>query len=588
MENTLYYGDNLWVLREYIRDESVDLVYLDPPFNSKAQFNVLFQSPDGAAAEAQAGAFQDTWHWTEQTLRSYDAVMAAGGNAAEILRALRRCLGTSDVMAYLSMMAARVIELRRVLKATGSFYLHCDPTASHYLKVLLDGIFGGQNFRNEISWKRTHSHGSAKRYGSLHDVIFYYSKSDQVVWNSPKTPHDPEYVSTKFRFVDVDTGRRFQDVSLTGAGSSSGESGKPWRGFNPCKKDRHWAISGKVLARHGISETLSPHQKLDELDKRNLIYWPKRGSGFPRLKWFADELDGVALGDFWDDLPPINSQAAESVGYPTQKPLALLERIITASSDEGQVVLDPFCGCGTTVLAAQKLNRKWIGIDVTHYAITLIENRLKAAYPDLELRVVGRPADLDAAHDLARRDPYQFQWWANWLVGVQNYREHRKGADRGIDGIIYFKNGPLGTGRVIVSVKGGEQVSPDMVRALRGTVDREEAELGLFVTLTEPTAKMKQEAVAAGFTTTAHGRFPLIQIATIEDLLERKRPILPPTYEASMDEYLPQRKRGAEPPPQMEFTFALPGGKSRRRGAGDQLLYPAERSLAKQLTVRAS
>ena len=440
MENTLYFGDNLDILREYVKDETVDLVYLDPPFNSNATYNVLFKAPTGEPAEAQAEAFVDTWHWGPEAAAGYSEVMSTGSEAAGILRALRSFFGENDLMAYLTNMTARIIELHRVMKPTASLYLHCDPTASHYLKIILDGIFGPTQFKNEVIWKRTSAHSSAKRYGPVHDVLLFYAKGPTFTWNKLFQPYDPYYIEQFYTHVDTD-GRRWRRSDLTGAGTRNGETGKIWRGIDVTAKGRHWAY---------------PPADLEKLDEEGKIHWPKKANGVPQMKRYLDEQPGTPLQDVWTDLPPLHNLAAERLGYPTQKPLSLLERIIGASSNEGDLILDPFCGCGTTVHAAHSMSRKWIGVDVTHYAVTLIENRLKASFDDIEdLVVSGRPRDMEAARDLAARDKYQFQWWATWLLGAHAYKEGKKGADRGIDGLYFFKNGPMGTGLVVVSVKGG-------------------------------------------------------------------------------------------------------------------------------------
>jgi len=526
--NSLFYGDNLDILREHLADESVDLIYLDPPFNSARDYNILFASPRGESSDAQIVAFKDSWVWGMQAEREYDEIVRGGPtNVSETIQAMRRFLGENDTMAYLVMMARRLLELHRVLKSTGSLYLHCDPVASHYLKIVLDTIFGG-NFRNEIIWKRTGAHGSAKRFGPVHDTLLFYSKSDRYLWNSPKIAHSSEYVEKHFTQTDED-GRRFQAITLTGSGVRHGESGKPWRHVDPTAVKRHWALPGHVVERYGLSgETVQ--ERLDALDAAGLIFWPKGGEGTPRLKWYADELEGMAISDIWADIPPLSAASAERLGYPTQKPLALLERIVLASSNEGDVVLDPFCGCGTAVHAAQKLNRKWIGIDITHLAVALIEKRLKDAFPGIAFDVHGTPKDLDGARDLATRDKYQFQWWACSLVDAQPYQGKKKGADSGIDGLVYFQDDTTEHKKIVVSVKGGGNVGVAMVRDLIGVLEREKAEIGLFVTLAEPTTPMRKEAARAGFyeSPTLHRAFPRLQILTVEGLLERKeRPEYP-------------------------------------------------------------
>ena len=524
MTKKLYYGDNLSILRENLADESVDLIYLDPPFNSKRDYNLLFKTPKGMESDAQMVAFEDTWHWGGQAQDEFREIeKSKNTEVAEMMRALRDFLGENDMMAYLTMMANRLLELHRVLKPTGSLYLHCDPTASHYLKIVMDGVFGKLQFKSEIIWKRTHAHGSAKRYGPLHDVIFFYTKSDRFTWTKLTAPHHPEYIEKHFRYVDEVTGRNFQAISLTGAGVRTGESGKPWRGIDPTVVSRHWAVPADLLERLAFKGK-STQAKLDALDQAGLIYWPRKEGGTPRLKQFADELDGAVLSDIWTDIAPISAQAAERLGYPTQKPLALLERIIQASSNEGDVVLDPFCGCGTALDAAQKLNRQWIGIDITHLAVSLIEKRLKDRHAELRAKhafdVIGVPRDFEAARDLALRDKHQFQLWVCALVNVQPYRGGKKGADQGIDGLGFIEVSKAKTEKVLVSVKGGEHIGASMIRDLKGTVEREKAAIGLFVTLAAPTRPMLTEAASAGhYESPHHGAFPKIQILTIEGLL---------------------------------------------------------------------
>jgi adenine specific DNA methylase Mod len=512
MANHLYYGDNLQVLRDSILDESVDLIYLDPPFNSQANYNVLFKAPTGEQSEAQIEAFEDTWHWNATAERAFDEVMQGSStDAAEMLRAMRSFLKENDMMAYLTMMAARLIELHRVLKDTGSLFLHCDPSASHYLKLLLDVVFGPQGFQNEVIWKRTSAHSSSKRFGPVHDVILYYAKGDEPVWNQVFQPYDQTYVDAFYTHVDPD-GRRWQRSDLTGAGVRHGATGLVWRGIDVTAKGRHWAY---------------PPSHLEKLDADGRIHWPKKDGGAPRLKNYLDDQPGMPLQDIITDISPMHNLAAERLGYPTQKPLALLERLIQAASNAGDVVLDPFCGCGTTIHAAQKLGRNWTGIDITHLAISLIEKRLRDAFPGIAFDVHGTPKDLGGARALATADKYQFQWWAVSLVNAVPYGGKKKGADSGIDGHIYFKPDGKATEKAIVSVKGGENVSVPMVRDLGHVVDREKAKIGIFITLAEPTAPMKTEAVKAGFYETEYGKFPKLQILTIADLFNGKKPQIP-------------------------------------------------------------
>jgi DNA modification methylase len=527
MGNALYYGDNLAVLRESIANESVDLIYLDPPFNSQANYNVLFKGPSGKGADAQIEAFEDTWHWGEEAERAFSEVLASPATqAAELLRAMRYFLGENDVMAYLAMMAVRLIELHRVLKPTGSLYLHCDPTASHYLKILLDGVFGAERFLNEVVWKRTTAHSAAKRWNDMHDILLFYSKSQNYCWNKIFTSYDETYRS-RYKNVDPD-GRNWADDNLTGPGVRRGDSGSEWRGFNPTNKGNHWKISNKAivtLVGEDAMRKLSTTEKLELLADNGLIHWP-RGAGFPRFKRFLGE--GLPLQDMIIDIPPLNSQAQERLGYPTQKPVALLERVIRASSSEGDLVLDPFCGCGTTIHAAQKLGRAWVGIDITHLAISLIERRLKDAFPGVAFEVHGTPKDLESAIDLARRDKYQFQWWAVSLVDARPYGGKRKGADGGIDGILFFHSGKDKTEKALISVKGGENVGIGMVRDLIAVVEREKAAVGVLISLALPTRAMEREAAAAGlFESPPFESVPKIQIITLAELFQGIRPRIP-------------------------------------------------------------
>ena len=512
--NVLYYGDNLEILRNHIPDESIDLIYLDPPFNSNRSYNVLFRESGGAGSGAQIEAFEDTWQWGQVAQRAYEEVVTGPHQrVARMLQAMVEGLGHNDVTAYLNMMAVRLIELRRVLKPTGSIYLHCDPSASHYLKVVLDSIFGPANFRNEIVWKRTTAHSSAKRYAPIHDVLLYYSKSDQVTWNGPRTDYEQEYLDKYYRFNDGD-GRLYWRDNLCAAGPRKGRSGLPWRGIDPTAKGMHWKFT---------------IDRLDELDSEGRIYWPKGGT-MPQYKRYRDELKGKASPDIWDDINRINPVGNERLGYPTQKPLALLERIVNASSNEGDVLLDPFCGCGTAVHAAQKLGRRWIGIDITYLAINLIERRMTDAFPGLMVEVEGAPKDLASARDLAHRDKWQFQWWALTVLNAQPVAGKKKGADKGIDGVIPFFAGPKEDyKRAIVSVKGGEHVGVAMVRDLKGVLEREKEPIGVLLTLAAPTKEMVVEAAASGFYDSEFwGRkFARVQILTIEEMLAGKRPDMP-------------------------------------------------------------
>jgi DNA modification methylase len=510
--NRLYYGDNLDVLRLHVEDESVDLVYLDPPFNSNANYNVLFAERDGTRAASQIKAFEDTWEWNEDAARSYEAVVEGGGRVSQAMQAFRSLLDESDMMAYLAMMAPRLIELRRVLKPTGSLYLHCDQAASHYLKLLLDAVFGAENFRNEITWKRKAGRGetnkAAIRFGVSADAILFYARSRANRFNRQYRANSEDYIATKFTHVD-ESGRTYRLDNITSP-SYRANLVYEYKGYQPPEKG--WAVSRERMA---------------EMEREGRLHLPADKSKRIQRKRFLDELEGETVDTLWDDIPPINSQAQERLGYPTQKPEALLERIIKASSNEGDTVLDPFCGCGTTIAAAQKLNRRWIGIDITNLAITLIRSRLTDTFAGAaKYEVIGEPVSLPDAAQLAHDDPYQFQWWALGLVGARPV-EQKKGADKGIDGRIYFHVGDRETRQIILSVKAGH-INVSHVRDLRGVLDREKAEIGVLISLEEPTGPMRKEAASAGFYTSPWGKHARLQLLTIDDLLTGKTLDRPP------------------------------------------------------------
>jgi len=506
--DALYYGDNLHVLREHIKDESVDLIYLDPPFNSKRDYNLLFKSPKGHESDAQITAFEDSWHWGAQAEAEFAELLhQSNTDVAQMMQALRAFLGENDMMAYLTMMANRLLELHRVLKPTGSLYLHCDPTASHYLKVVLDGVFGKEAFRNEITWKRSSPHNDPQnRFGRVSDIILFYAKTSKNAFNKIFTPYSAEYISSEWHLLP--SGRYYKAENML-------DPQNKMKDFDFMGTSARWRTDyDKMLALWNMPQTEVPNS-------HGRIKLGKNGNPIKRCRIvFLDESPGVAVQDFWDDISYIAGGAGESLGYPTQKPLALLERIIQASSNEGDIVLDPFCGCGTAVHAAQKLGRKWIGIDITHLAVSLIEKRLRDAFPGIKFEVHGTPKDLDGARDLATRDKYQFQWWACSLVDAQPYQGKKKGADSGIDGLIFFQDDREAAKKIVVSVKGGENVSVAMVRDLAHVVEREKASIGLFVTLAEPTKPMVAEAATTGFYESPTGSsFPKVQILTIEGLL---------------------------------------------------------------------
>jgi len=473
-DNVLYYGDNLDVLRRHVKDETVDLVYLDPPFNSKATYNVLFGEQNGSRAAAQIKAFGDTWQWDQVAAEAYQDVVEAGGKVSQAMQAFRLLLGDSNMLAYLAMMAPRLVEMRRVLKPTGSIYLHCDPTASHYLKLLMDAVFGPRYFQNEIVWCYNVGGKSKKRWARKHDIILFYARG-------------PEW---------------FFDGASVGTKRETGDK----------------SFGGKI----GVDEQGRRYQ--DKLVKATGKYY----------RYYLDK--PKIPEDWWVGINSLQSQAAERLGYPTQKPEALLERIVGASSKPGDLVLDPFCGCGTTIAVAERLKRRWIGIDITHLAIGLLKHRLLDAFGDqVSYDVIGEPVSLPDARTLAKQDPYQFQWWALGLVGARP-EEQKKGSDKGIDGRIYFhdETGRGKTKQVILSVKAGH-TSVAHVRDLWGVVDREKAHLGVLITVQEPTQPMRTEVAGAGFYDSPgwNRSYPKLQILTVGELLEGKGIDMPPLRQVS-------------------------------------------------------
>ncbi len=467
---TLYFGDNLEILRKKIPDEIFDLIYLDPPFNSNRNYNVLFK--EGLQdSPAQVQAFEDSWHWNEDSKHTFDyLVTKSTSDISNLMQALEKMIGHNDMLAYLTMMTVRLIELKRVLKKTGSLYLHCDPTASHYLKVVLDAIFGKTNFCNEIIWYYPNKIPDSRKKiftQSSDRVLFYAKKRGEHTFNLQEEKRDKPITVTKMKKVGG-------------------------------KKIYVRGEDGKVI--------------LITRDVR-------------------------VIDDIWR-IPMLMGQA-ERLGYPTQKPEALLERIIKASSKEGDLILDPFCGCGTTVAVAEKLKRNWVGIDITTLAINLIKRRL---YDQFGLGVKqittdGLPTDLAAAKEMFKKDAFQFEYWAldliNAMPGPSKSKDNMRGADKGIDGIVtFFKgalNGKTEYGKAIVQVKGGI-VHRNDIATLKGDIEREKADCGILITLEAPTKPMIQEAIDAGSFEVLFGdkfEFPKIQILTIEEILKGKQPNLP-------------------------------------------------------------
>lgn len=572
-KNKLYYGDNLDVLRE-MTDESVDLVYLDPPFNSKANYNVLFENKSGESSEAQIFAFKDTWDWDQAAAEAFHEIMTSHrvpDRVRQLIGALKVFLtgdtgkSGNSMMAYLTMMALRLVELHRILKSTGSLYLHCDSTASHYLKLILDSVFGFAQFRNDITWKRQTAHSDATtKFSQVSDSIYYYAKSSDTKFLPVFGDHDPEYLKKFYRNDDNDGRGKYQLADMAapeggGMAAINKLTGKPngwyeYKGFPPPPRGWRYQLS-----------------TMEQLDSEGRIYFPKKIDGSfdftkrLRLKRYISETKGSIVTNVWTDIHPLHASHAERLGYPTQKPEALLERIILASSNEGDVVLDPFCGCGTTVAVAERLKRRWIGIDITYLAVDLMERRLldmftpaadvkRLADIPVQMRrkalnkywttgeddlgigiktglqpyeVIGDPKDLDSAQALANNDKFQFEWWCVSQVGAQS--REKKGADRGIDGVITFMDREGEYEKAIVSVKGGK-VGVAQIRDLVGTIDRESAAIGVFICIEEPTSAMLKEAASAGrwqSQLNVNATFPRIQLLTVSDIFNGKRVEIP-------------------------------------------------------------
>ena len=538
LSSTLFYGDNLPVLREHFPDDSVDLIYLDPPFNSNATYNVLFRDESGRRAPSQIEAFSDTWHWGPDAQRAMDELvnLDGGGPVAELVLCLHRALGRNQLSAYLAMMTIRLVELNRILKPDGAIYLHCDQSASHVLRSVMDMIFGVDRFRSTIIWKRTSAHNDARYFGNVCDHILFYSGSP-IGADRIRVGLDPKYVERNYRHEDEHG--RFRTSDLTGAGMvRQGESGQPWRGIDPAAAERHWAVPRTGEYARWIEENVLPgfrgiegvHARLDALDDAGLIWRPEGEGAMPSLKRYLESSEGQVPTNLWDDINPIGARARERLGYPTQKPEALLERIILASSDEGDLVLDPFCGCGTAMAVAERNGRRWAGIDITHLAVGLVEDRLRQL--GAEPTVIGAPADLSSAKDLAQRDRFQFEAWA--VTRLEGFRPNEKQTgDRGIDGRMRFVKS-VGAkerneyGLAVAQVKSGRIGAGDM-RDFTTALDQAGADLGVFITLEAPGRNSTVPSLAAGAGTVEvfDRRYPRIQIWTMEDCFAGRRPDLP-------------------------------------------------------------
>ena len=522
-KNVLFYGDNLPILRS-MPASSVDLIYLDPPFNSSRSYNVLFKDESGISSDAQITAFDDTWHWGPSAEQAYlDILEANPGVVDDLLAALRTIIGKNQMLAYLVMMAARLVEMHRVLKPTGSLYLHCDPTASHIFKIVLDTIFSPQIFGMKSPGK---GHSLMEMWAGIMEILrisfFGIQKLMNIFGNQPYIPLSEKYIEKFYRFSDPD-GRRWRSVSLKNPG------------FRPNLQYLYTALNGVTYKPHPNGWVWT-NDRLRKADEAGMLVYPSVPEGALLYKQYLDTSPGVRISNIWDDIPPIGAQALERLGFPTQKPLALLERILQASSNPGDIVMDPFCGCGTAIAAAEKLGRQWIGIDITYLSINLIENRMKAMFPGIQFEVIGKPEDLGSARNLAQRDRYQFQWWALSLVGAKPLGGSelggtgKKGSDKGIDGVInYINSAKQELKRVLVQVKSGH-VNAGTIRDLIGTLNNEHAEIGVLITLDPPTRDMITAASTAGFCKSEFWQktYPRLQILTIEQILAGSLVQMPP------------------------------------------------------------
>ena len=515
MVNQLFYGDNLEVLRKHIKDETIDLCYIDPPFNSKRNYNQIYNNV-GKEDKAQAQAFIDTWTWDDHANQGLAEIQENylghfTSQSIDLISGLTKVLGKGSLLAYLVNMTLRVAEIHRVLKPTGSFYLHCDPTASHYLKIIIDAIFCSQggDFKNEITWKRTSGHSDSGKYGSVHDVIFYYTKSLKITWNQVYQKYEQNYIDKYYRYQD-DDGRKWMSDNLSAAGLAGGGYQYEWNGVT-----KLWRC---------------PKTTMEKLDAEGKIYYTK--NRVARIKRYLDESKGLPVQDAWNDIEPLRSWHKELLGYPTQKPESLLERIIQASSNEGDIILDAYCGCGTTVAVSQKLNRQWIGIDITYQSISLILKRLEDTFGKAVLETInisGIPKDMKSAEALALkkddRTRKEFEKWA--VLTYSNNRatiNQKKGADKGIDGIAYFTGDKDEPEKIILQVKSGNVKSGD-IRDLQGTITLEKAELGIFITLKPPTKDMIKTAKEAGIYKSRYMSQPVdrIMIVTIQEIIEAQK-----------------------------------------------------------------
>ncbi len=530
--NRLYYGDNLTIMRD-MPSQCVDLIYLDPPFKSDKNYNLLYRNLTGRPVPELADAFCDTWEMDpekEQSARQMPVLMREHGvddYYVEFWRLWMQALRYTQphLLAYLIYMVERLLQMKVVLKPHGSIYLHCDPTASHYIKIMMDGIFGHRNFRNEVIWKRTSSHNNARKWAPVHDVLLFYTRSDRFTWNRMYQAYDEDYIKRNYPHKDS-KGRKHSRPDLFGSGTRKGESGQPWRGVDPTSRGRHWAVPPRRSIPDWVDipegyDDLSVQERLDFLDECRLIHWPEKGE-VPRFRRYLDVAQGNPVRDIISDIPPVSSNSPEDLGYDTQKPVPLLDRIIGSSSKPGDVVFDPFCGCGTAIYSAESLGRQWIGCDIAILAVRLVADTLDRRYGLRDGRhydVSGVPVSYEQALDLFQRDPFQFQHWAVEKVG--GFPTKRKTGDQGIDGRIYFDDKD-GLKSMVLSVKGGH-VKPMDIRELRGVVERDEALMAGYISNREPTKAMRREAAMAGMIQIGDERYPHIQTLTTKEMMAGRK-----------------------------------------------------------------
>jgi len=464
---TIIRGDNLKEMRK-LPDACVDLIATDPPFNSKRDYFVPYRDEQGNEPDSLVKAFTDTWTWgpaAEQT--SEELICDVGGKIGETIYGLQQFLTETPMMAYLVMIAVRIVEMHRILKPTGALYLHCDPTASHYLKIIMDAIFGPKNFRNEIVWHYRRWTAASNQFQKMHDIVFWYSKTDRYLFTKPLQAYSDE------KYIE-DTVRGIVDGKLVRLKDEDG---------NYIRREKH--------------------------------------------------REGVLMHDVWKDINFIPPTSKERAGYPTQKPIALYKRIIQASSNEGDLVLDPFCGCGTTLMAAEELNRRWFGIDLTYLATGAVKLQIEKFFPHLKdsVTITGTPENTETALQLARTDPAGFEEWC--VTHVLKFKSNpQKVADGGIDGTYRFPIGKVkgrqAYGKMVAQIKGGN-FTLDQIRVFRTAMENTQADLGIFVVTKQPTQGMQTEAHRAG--TWKHPvwdmEYPRLQIYEIQDYFEGPAPKIP-------------------------------------------------------------